>query len=325
MKRGRYLESKGSRDVSKKRISADLRALGIGRGDHLSIGIALSKVGRVEGGPDGFIDAVLDVLGNEGTIMVNTFNFPRLSTEEARAHPFDISIPCVTGAVPEALRKRPGALRSRHPVKSVASLGKNAEYLINPHGPESKPYLPYTLLANIRGKSLFVGLGDNLVAIRHAAQYDAGLITAASIRLYAGYYEDGVIKVLHSSDYHACCNALRNLVPPMRSRGLLREGTLGEARSILVETGDALEAMKEMLAANPTLTLCSEISCAWCRELERNLGLHDRVANPRIFQRSTITRAILHTINARRMNGSYCAERVMGVIRSAYRKTCRKR
>lgn len=311
-------------DVSKERISADLRALGIGRGDHLSIGIALSKVGRVEGGPDGFIDAVLDVLGNEGTIMVNTFNFPRLSKEEARAHPFDISIPCVTGAVPEALRKRPGALRSRHPVKSVASLGKKAEYLINPHGPESKPYLPYTLLANIRGKSLFVGLGDNLVAIRHAAQYDAGLIDAASVRLHAGYYEDGVMKVLHSSDYHACCNVLRNLVPPMRSGGLLREGMLGEAHSILVDTGDALQAMKEMLAANPTLTICPEISCGWCRELERNLKLYDRIANPRIFQRSAIMRELLHTINARRMNGSYCAERVMGVIRNAYSKTRRK-
>ena len=307
-------------EVSKRRISDDLRALGIDRGDHLSMGIALSKVGRVDGsGPDGFIDAVLDVLGEEGTLMVNTFNFFYLTAEQAEAHPFDISQPCVTGAVPEALRKRPGALRSRHPTKSVAALGKKAEYLTNSHGPESEPYLPYTLLANIAGKSLFVGLGDNLVAIRHAAQYDAGLNDAASIRVYASYKEGGAIKVLGSTDYHACCNVLRNLVPPIRKRGLLREGVIGSAPSILIDTGEALHAMTEMLIANPTLTLCPVISCAWCRELERNLGLYDLVENPRIFQRNPIVRQLLHTVNGLRINDSHNAERIMGIIRRAYR------
>ncbi|MDD4650600.1 MAG: AAC(3) family N-acetyltransferase [Methanothrix sp.] len=319
------MESEGRWDVSKQGISADLKALGIGRGDHLSIGVSLSKVGLVEGGPDGFIDAVLQVLGDEGTLMANTFNFPWRSRDEARAHPFDISTPCVTGVVPEALRKWPGALRSRHPVDSVACIGKRAEYLVETHGPESKPYLPYNLLANIAGKSLFVGLGDNLVAIRHAAQYDAGLMDAASIKMYAGYYKGGSIKLLHSSDYHACCNALRNLVPPMRSRGLLKEGMVGGAHSILVDTANALKAMTEMLAERPTLTLCSAISCAWCRELERNLKLYDREENTRIFHRSASIRTILHLINARRINGSYCAEMVMSAIRYAHGKMSRKR
>jgi len=304
--------------VSKKRISDDLRALGIGSGDHLSIGIALSKVGRVEGGPDGFIDAILDVLGEEGTLMVNTFNFFYLTAEQAQAHPFDISLPCVTGAVPEALRKRQEALRSCHPVKSVAALGRLAGYLTEPHHSQSAPYLPYTLLSNAGGKSLFVGLGDNLVAIRHAAQYDAGLISAASIRVYASFKDAGTIRVLQRDDYHACCNVLRNLVPPLRKRGLFREGMIGEAHSIFVSTVEALQAMTEMLAANPASTLCPEISCAWCRELERNLGLYDRVENPRIFQKSTIVRELLHTINARRIRGSYSAEKVMGAIRRAH-------
>ncbi|MFZ2471723.1 MAG: AAC(3) family N-acetyltransferase [Methanothrix sp.] len=305
--------------LSKERLSDDLRSMGIDRGDHLSLGIALSKVGRVEGGADGLIDAVLDVLGEEGTLMVNAFNFYYLTVEQAQAHPFDISLPCVTGTVPEALRKRPEAVRSRHPVKSVAALGKLAGYLTQPHHPRSEPYLPYNLLSNVGGKSLFVGLGDNLVAIRHAAQYDAGLISAAPIKVYASYNDEGTICVLQKDDCHACCNVLHNLVPPMRNRGLLREGMIGEAHSILVSTGEALQAMTEMLSSNPALTLCPEISCAWCRELERNLGLYDRVENPRIFQRSAIVRDLLHTINARRIKGSYCAQRVMAAIRIVYR------
>jgi hypothetical protein len=94
---------------------------------------------------------------------------------------------------------------------------------------------------------------------------------------------------------------------------------IGSAPSILIDTGEALHAMTEMLIANPTLTLCPVISCAWCRELERNLGLYDLVENPRIFQRNPIVRQLLHTVNGLRINDSHNAERIMGIIRRAYR------
>jgi aminoglycoside 3-N-acetyltransferase len=288
------------------------------RGDHLSVGIALSKVGWVEGGPDGFIDAILDVLGPEGTLMVNTHNYYYFHPEGARAHPFDITVPCITGAVAETLRKRPGAQRSRHPSKSVAAIGRLAGCLTSSHIPESEPYLPYTILSNVGGKSLFIGLGDNLVAIRHAAQYKAGLINAAAIKLYTSYKEGEMIQILASTDYHACCNALHKLVPHMRHKGLLREGMIGNAHSILVDTKEALDAMTEVLVRNPALTLCDEISCVWCRELERNLELYDSIEDPKIFQSYSILRELLKMINARRMKGSDNAERVMGIVKRAY-------
>jgi aminoglycoside 3-N-acetyltransferase len=319
MRQGRYLGSRGLIEVTEKQLSENLRALGIARGDHLSIGVALSKVGWIEGGPDGFIDAILDVLGPEGTLMVNTHNYYYFHPEEARAHPFDITVPCITGAVAETLRKRPGAQRSHHPSKSVAAIGRLAGSLTSPHTPESEPYLPYAILSNVGGKSLFIGLGDNLVAIRHAAQYKAGLINAASIELYTSYREDGRIETLASTDYHACCNALHKLVPHMRQKGLLIEGMIGNAQSVLVDTKKALDAMTEMLVTNPALTLCDEISCVWCRELERNLELYDSIEDLKIFQSNSILREFLKMINARRMRGSDNAEKVMGIVKRAYR------
>jgi len=45
----------------------------------------------------------------------------------------DITPTNTMGAVAEMFRKWPGALRSDHPARSVAALGKNAKYLTDNH------------------------------------------------------------------------------------------------------------------------------------------------------------------------------------------------
>ena len=47
----------------------DLKALGVSSGDLLFLRISYKAIGRVEGGPKTFVDALLDVVGKEGTIV----------------------------------------------------------------------------------------------------------------------------------------------------------------------------------------------------------------------------------------------------------------
>src|SRR5690554_775612 len=55
--------------VSKADLVRDLAALGLVRGDTVLVHAAVSKVGKILGGPDVLIAALRDAVGPEGTIM----------------------------------------------------------------------------------------------------------------------------------------------------------------------------------------------------------------------------------------------------------------
>ncbi len=60
--------------VYKEDITAELRRLGIREGDLLIAHSSLRAFGWVEGGADAVVQALLDTVGPEGTVMVPTFN-----------------------------------------------------------------------------------------------------------------------------------------------------------------------------------------------------------------------------------------------------------
>ena len=162
--------------VSREQLVKDFRKIGLKKGDHVAVTLSLKSVGYIKDGPNEFIDALLDVVGPDGTIMVNTFtdHFPVAFIPTG--YVFDRkSTPTSNSIVCETLRKRKDAIRSKHPAFSVAVIGKQAEYLIEGHDEKSEPFLPYSKLAEIDGKYLCIGIGGRLVAIRHEAQNQSGL------------------------------------------------------------------------------------------------------------------------------------------------------
>ena len=52
-------------------LAADFRKLGIKEGMNLLVHSSLRRIGKVAGGADAVIDALLDVLGAEGTLMMS--------------------------------------------------------------------------------------------------------------------------------------------------------------------------------------------------------------------------------------------------------------
>ncbi|HSU36968.1 MAG TPA: AAC(3) family N-acetyltransferase, partial [Propionibacteriaceae bacterium] len=53
-------------------LSADLRALGLAEGDVVALHASTRRVGFVVGGPQAIVQALLDVLGPPGTLVVPT-------------------------------------------------------------------------------------------------------------------------------------------------------------------------------------------------------------------------------------------------------------
>lgn len=274
--------------ITREQISQDLKEMGLDKGDTVAVALSLKSIGFVEGGPNTFIDAVLDVIGSDGTIMMNTFTsfFPLGGVDPQYVFDNTSSIP-YTGKVPIALMHRKNSIRSRHPTCSVASLGRHAGYLTREHDEKASPYLPYSKIAEIGGKYLAIGIENNLVAIRHEAQRIAG-VSMAPILVAVQYSNKNGKTGLFIGEHPPCEKNLHKLVPELDKRGILTRGKIGEATAILAQAKELLEDMTNMLKEDPSLNLCDDILCYRCRELERRMNLYNRIKDPRFFQRSRL-------------------------------------
>ena len=115
--------------ITKTFLMDEFRALGIRPGDTIFVHSSYSSLGKapggVEGGPQTVIDAILDVVGPDGTLIMPTFNYDFL-----RGTPWDMrTTPSQMGVLTELVRKDPRAKRMFHPIYSMAAIGAHADEL----------------------------------------------------------------------------------------------------------------------------------------------------------------------------------------------------
>ena len=111
---------------------------------------SLSKIGYVCGGAQTVIEALIEAVGEEGTIMMPTQSWKNLDPEDGvhwgteeeywqiirdnwPAYDKRITPTNTMGAVAEMFRSWPGTIRSDHPARSVAAWGRYAEYIVSDH------------------------------------------------------------------------------------------------------------------------------------------------------------------------------------------------
>jgi aminoglycoside 3-N-acetyltransferase len=140
--------------VTRERLARDLSALGVRPGSVLIAHSSLSALGWVCGGAQAVVEALLDALGAEGTLVVPTHTgansdpaewrhppVPESWWEPIREHmpPYDPRVTSARGlgAVVEVARTWPGARRSEHPQDSFAAIGPQAEGITAGHALDS--------------------------------------------------------------------------------------------------------------------------------------------------------------------------------------------
>ena len=136
--------------ILKKDITDALHDMGLVRGQSLMVHTSLGSLGFVCGGPQVIIEALLETVGEEGTLMMPTQSWKNLDPktgvhwEEPEewwqairdnwpAYDKRITPTNTMGAVAEMFRSWPGAIRSDHPARSVAAWGRYADYLTRDH------------------------------------------------------------------------------------------------------------------------------------------------------------------------------------------------
>jgi aminoglycoside 3-N-acetyltransferase len=123
---------------------------------------SLSRLGHVEGGPDAVIDALLDVLGPHGTLLMPVYPAGANWTTYVDSDPlFDPrTSPSCMGKITDAFWRRPGVLRSLHPTHSVAAYGPQASFLVTDHEKSPTPCgptSPFRKLIDVEGRIIHLG------------------------------------------------------------------------------------------------------------------------------------------------------------------------
>jgi aminoglycoside 3-N-acetyltransferase len=299
--------------ITSGQLQKAFMGLGITKGDHVALGMSFKSIGWVDGGPESFVESLLDVVGPGGTIMIPTFTpyYPLFMVKYHKV-PFLRNMvtvfrkeetPSYAGIIPEYIRNDPRAIRSNHPTNSYAAIGHEAAYLLGDHDYNSLAYSPYSRLADINGKLLTIGLGYRFVGIRHEAQYKAGLLNHVPLNVGALFYdESGRTSIFIRKDPGGCGKRLSEMISDLREAGIVTEGTIGKAQAVVIPVKESLDIMTNLLERNPENYLCESTWCLWCREIERRLNLCDKVDNRKWFQRNPFLRFPLDVYNSLRLS-----------------------
>ena len=246
-------------------ITQQLRALGVEEGGVLLVHTSFRAVRPVEGGPAGLIEALLEALGPDGTLVMPSWTG---SDEE----PFDRERTPASedlGVVAETFWRMPGVVRSDHAF-AFAALGPKAAEIVSgplplpPHIPAS----PVGRVYDLDGQILLLGVGHDADTTLHLAEIKAGV--PYGLPKHVTVLDSGrLVKVEYRENDH-CCARFALADEWLRERGLQREGRVGTAHARLARSRHIVAVALEHLAADPLIFL-HETGCEECEEARRSV------------------------------------------------------
>lgn len=152
-------------------LADEWHGAGVHEGDvlliHSSLRRTFSRLKEMgcEVSPEIVLDSFLEAIGPRGTLLLPLFNF-----DFTKGVQFDVrSTPSQMGALTEAARRRPGMVRTGHPIYSLAVLGDRRESFegvenFSGYGADS----PFGILHRLGGKIAVLDLPDqNSITFYH--------------------------------------------------------------------------------------------------------------------------------------------------------------
>ncbi|RSK34343.1 aminoglycoside N(3)-acetyltransferase [Bhargavaea beijingensis] len=178
--------------VSKETIKAHLAHAGIGKGDRIIVHSSLKKVGWVSGGEQAFVEALLETVTADGTVVMpsqssdnsDPKNWMAPPVPEDWHEPIRRTLPAYDphlthlrgmGKIPECLHRHPETVRSPHPAHSFIAWGRDSAEWMRDH-PLTDSFGEGSPLGKMYGlgvKVLLVGTGYDSCTALHLSEYRA--------------------------------------------------------------------------------------------------------------------------------------------------------
>ena len=235
-----------NKSVTKQHISDKLKSIGITKGDVVMLHSSLSKIGFVQNGANTVINAFMEVIENDGTLVMPAFPAVGFNYDYLKTNPvFNVKeTPSKMGIITEVFRKKENVFRSLHPTDSVCAIGKQAEYLVKDHFNQLTPYnkySPFYKLCQLQGKIILIGVDLNSLTnfhtpedaianfefpVYHKTQFNIDVID-----------ENGIKKTMHTKVHNPEWSKKRkcnDFIVPFENAGFLKNFTLGNAQCMVI-------------------------------------------------------------------------------------------
>lgn len=255
-----------------EKIKNDLIELGVKPGDTLFLRISYRAIGKIEGGPKSFIDALLDVIGKDGTIILTAFpkkyirqmRFMHLRQVLSSSNPPKT----LTGVMSEIALAHPDAKISQKLEFPFVAIGKNAEYLTRNHTHDKNAYwIIEEAIQKFGCKCLRVG-GEPLFGTTHLSleKYlrDNGE-NQTNIRYGIYVNENGSTKWYDTPNVLFCKNAFNRNVTRIHPISTISEGNVGDGYAIITDMKKAYEEEVKIFSESIHNITCNDPNCIICR------------------------------------------------------------
>jgi aminoglycoside 3-N-acetyltransferase len=167
--------------------------LGVTKHENILINSDINKIliyfkrNKINFDPNTIIEAIIEIVGNNGTLMFPTYNW-----DFCEGKIFDYNrTPSRSGSLSKAALKRTDFKRSKNPIYSFAIFGKNREYLTNlKHENSFDLNSPFGFLIKNKGKNLFIDIDykESLTFV-HVAEQTVG-VAYRYLKNFSSYYKD---------------------------------------------------------------------------------------------------------------------------------------
>jgi aminoglycoside 3-N-acetyltransferase len=241
----------GSNDrlVTHSQLVKDLKALGVAPGQIVMVHASVKAIGRIIGGPNVVVAALLEALTPAGTLMmyVGWEDIPDFVSDLApeiqqlyyEEHPpFDPRIARAVrdhGILAEIVRGWPGAQRSLNPEASMVAIGAQAHWLTQDH-PLDYGYgagSPLAKLVEAHGQILMLGAPLDTLTLLHYAENRAHMRAKRTIHYTCPILREGSRVWVEVEDYdtgepHATYS-FEEIARAYLATGKGHQGTIGDA------------------------------------------------------------------------------------------------
>lgn len=248
----------GEIPVTYSQLAAAFTALGVSAGRVVMLHASVRAMGKIMGGPNVIMQALLDTLTPAGTLMMYVgwedipdflADLPPAAQQAYLAeHPaFDPRIARAVrdhGVLAEVLRTWPGAERSDNPEASMVAVGAQARWITQGHpmdygyGPGS----PLDKLVRRHGQVLLLGAPLDTITLLHYAENRAQLRAKRVVRYTCPVLRDGKKVWIDIEDFdtgephHAY--TFEGIAQAYLALGKGRQGQVGNAPSYLFDAAD---------------------------------------------------------------------------------------
>ncbi len=255
-----------------EKIKDDLVRLGVQQGDTLFLRVSYKAIGQIEGGPKVFLNALLDVIGPDGTIVMTAFPPKHITqlrwlyrnyvaSKENFPKPF-------TGVMPVMALTFPEARLSNKLEFPFVAIGRHADYLTENHTHDKRGYWPLReLIEKFDCKCLRIG-GRPLFGSTHVALEDIfDSQNAYMSKLRKGLYikENGKVKWYDEPNITFCGKAFSQYTDRITQASKLHEGTVGDGYAIITSMRKSYEEEVRIYSEDIHHLLCDDPDCLLCR------------------------------------------------------------